>query len=89
MRRKANEIKDAEQSLSGETVAVTNGIEASQKVAIPIHLTISPETKELTISPENHEDSATLDCFVEDIRHAIEQAGKYTIVNEPVNTAET
>jgi hypothetical protein len=26
---------------------------------------------------------------VEDIRHAIEQAGKYTIVNEPVNTAET
>jgi ParB family chromosome partitioning protein len=81
MRKKIRAEKKPKQSQA----PVTNGIEAPQKVAIPIRLTISPETKELTISTENHEDSATFDCFVEDIRHAIEQGGKYTIVNEPVN----
>jgi ParB family chromosome partitioning protein len=89
MRQKAKEIKDVEQSLSGEMVAVTNGIEASHKVAIPIRFTVSSEAGEITISLANHEAGPAFDCFAEGIRHTLEYRGKFTIVNEPVNTAET
>jgi ParB family chromosome partitioning protein len=89
LRRKANEIKDAEQSLSGEMVAVTNGIEVPQKVAIPIRFTVSSETEEITISLADHEAPIAFGCFAEGIRYTLEHRGKFTIVNEPVNTAET
>jgi ParB family chromosome partitioning protein len=89
MYQKAQELKDTGPSLSDDTAPVINGIEEPQKVALPIRLTISPATKEITISPESPEACSVFDRFVEDIRLTIEQSGKYTIVNEPVNTAET